>query len=711
MTDPYQLTIDFVEYTNRTIFLTGKAGSGKTTLLKEITSTTRKNFVILAPTGIAAINAEGVTIHSFFTIPTRTFLPTYDEVDPNTCYNIRDLRHHTRYRKDKIEMIRNLDMIIIDEVSMCRADIMDAIDHILRNTRRNRLPFGGVQLLLIGDLYQLPPVVKDREKEILQPFYPTAYFFHAQAFKNNLPLQIELTKIYRQSDPIYINLLNHIRNNEVTLEDIHILNSRYQKIESHSDEHIIITTHNYKADAINQSRLNALPDNVKSYKAKIVGEFQEWNYPCDQEMQLKTGAKVMFIKNDSSPEKHYYNGKLGYVKKLTDDLITISCNEQLIELERETWRNIRYTYNTEEEDIEEEELGSYNQFPLRLAWAITVHKSQGLTFEKAILDVAESFAAGQVYVALSRCTSLEGMILSTPVSTRSLAIEKDVIHFLEMTKANDISLQLERDKLAYLHTYLVRMFDFTSIDDTIENIIETFEKKPTRKKLEAIQHLIDWKNKHNSHIDTASRFHLQLSSIFKEQDEEYLIAQLKQRVEKAIIYFTNDCYAKLYDEIKAYNIELGKQKQTKKLITLIDTLLLRIEHTIIRLYEISIQGNKIYNGTKIEFKNIPDKPIKKRSKEITLEIFNNCKNIEETARIREMALSTIEGHLADAILDGTLDICEIMDEKKLNNLCKEIGEGYQAKLTEIRSMTGNKYSFSEIRMVVNYLKRENGEVD
>lgn len=711
MTDPYQLTKDFVEYTNRTIFLTGKAGSGKTTLLKEITTTTRKNFVVLAPTGIAAINADGVTMHSFFTIPTRTFLPTFDEVDANTCYNIRDLRHHTRYRKEKIELIRSLDLIIIDEISMCRADIMDAMDHILRNTRRNQLPFGGVQLLMIGDLYQLPPVVKDREKELLQPFYPTAYFFHAQVFRNNLPLQIELTKIFRQTDPQYISVLNHIRNNEVTAEDIRILNSRYQGTEAIPDDYIVITTHNRKADAINQARLEALPGKSQKYKATVSGEFQEWNYPCEHEMLLKTGAKVMFIKNDSGPEKRYFNGKLGYIEKLTDDLITIRCDDKTIELERETWRNIKYAFNAEEESIEEEELGSYSQFPLRLAWAITVHKSQGLTFEKAVLDVAGSFAAGQVYVALSRCTSLEGMILGSPVSARTISIENDVIRFLEISRPDNITSQLERDKLAYLHTYLVRMFDFVGIDKTIDDSIEALEKKPTAKKLETIQQLLDWKNKNNACIDTASRFHLQLTGIFKEPEEEKLLVLLRERVEKAIVYFTHERYEPLYDELKAYTKKLGKQKQTKKMVTLLQALSLRIEHTLTRLYDITLKGTKVYTGVQKDFNKQPEKPAKKSSKEITLEIFKDCKNIEETARIREMAVSTVEGHLADAILDGTLDIREVMNDQKIDKMCTEIGEGYQAKLTEIRSMTNNKYSFSEIRMIVNYMKRQDGEVE
>jgi len=706
--DPYQLAREFTEHTHHSIFLTGKAGSGKTTLLREIISATAKSYVILAPTGIAAINVGGVTMHSFFTLPTRVFVPTHEEVDYNLCYNIRDLHHHTRYRKEKIELIRNLDMIIIDEISMCRADMMDAINNVLKSIRRSTLPFGGVQLLMVGDLYQLPPVAKEPEWNILRNFYKSPFFFDAQVFAGNLPLQIELDKIYRQSDEKYIGVLNNIRNNEATEEDYAVLNSRYRNDSAIPDDYIVLTTHNRKADDINNRKLEELPGNLKSFTARISGDFQEWSYPCDETLRLKPGARVMFIKNDTTPEKRYFNGKLGVVKMMGPDTVTIECGRETIELERETWRNIRYSFNKENETIEENELGSYSQFPLRLAWAITVHKSQGLTFEKAVIDAGASFASGQVYVALSRCTSLGGMILSSPLRGSQVMIDPGVLRFLRESVHNDVPGLLENEKTAYIATYLKKIFDFRSVHNRMEEVIERLEKKPSEKKIEVITKIMEWINRNNSFIDTASRFHLQIDNISRTASPAELPDLLKERTAKAIAWFAGECYRPLVDEIDDYYRELYKQKKTKKISGEILMISHLIEKKIEQMYGIRIRNEEVYTGPKKVREQVEEKEVsrlaKKNTRDITLEIYLQCKSIPETARARDMAVTTIEGHLAQAIAEKKLEITDIMDAAKSGEIVAAIGADANIKLGELMSKTKGKFTFGELRMAVSFIK-------
>ena len=433
----FQLAADYIIQTNTSVFLTGKAGTGKTTFLKYIKESSAKNTVIVAPTGVAAINAGGVTIHSFFQLPLSPFIPETKSSVGNylETTNKHSLLGRIRFNAEKRELLQQLELLVIDEISMVRCDTLDAIDVILRSFRnRQHEPFGGVQLLLIGDMFQLPPVIQDTEWSILSQFYSNQYFFSSKALLQLNYVYVELNKIYRQSDDIFIKVLNQVRNNELDKEGLTVLHNRYNPSfkTTADDGFIILTTHNYKADAINAAELNKLNTPLITSKAIIDGEFYERSYPAEENLQLKIGAQVMFIKNDKDKSKRFFNGKIGSVTKIENETVFVQCkNETLpIELSKETWRNIRYNFNKQSQQVDEEEIGSFTQFPLRLAWAITIHKSQGLTFEKAVIDAGAAFVHGQVYVALSRCTNLEGIVLLSKINNHHQADER-IVEFLE----------------------------------------------------------------------------------------------------------------------------------------------------------------------------------------------------------------------------------------------------------------------------------------
>ena len=404
--------IQLINQTNQNIFLTGKAGTGKTTLLKKITSTTYKNHIIVAPTGVAAINAGGVTIHSMFQLPFLPLLPTdyYSNYTGQPTFETRKtILRHFKVRADKRAILNSLELLIIDEVSMLRPDTLDAIDIMLQYVRFNKKPFGGVQVLFIGDLMQLPPIIRNHEWDVMSQYYDGKFFFHAHVLREEQPIYIELTKIWRQDDAYFINILQKLRMNEIDEEVIEAL-SPYVDTNfdtKHNPGYIVLTTHNQQADTINEEALADLREKEYSFDAEIVDDFPENFYPIDKELRLKRGAQVMFIKNDMSFEKRYYNGKIGFVKSISGGELIVRFPEENMEIEVDkfTWENIRYTVNPMTQEIQEDIQGTFTQYPLRLAWAITVHKSQGLTFEKAAIDISKIFAPGQAYVALSRLTS------------------------------------------------------------------------------------------------------------------------------------------------------------------------------------------------------------------------------------------------------------------------------------------------------------------
>jgi hypothetical protein len=446
---------DLIKNTNLNLFLTGRAGTGKTTFLRTLKEERPKRMIVLAPTGVAAINAGGSTLHSFFQLPLGIYLPDYTRTEAKDKYKMSD---------EKIRIMKGLELLVIDEISMVRADLLDQVSDTLKRYRKNDLPFGGVQLLLIGDLQQLPPVVKEDERALLSVHYDTPYFFSSTALKKTSFVSIELSHIYRQTDSIFIDLLEKIRNKELDEEAMSLLNSKYKPdfSTSQSEGYITLCTHHYQADSINNGRMNELSSPVKIYNAEITGNFPSSMYPVDAELALKQGAQVMFAKNDTSHKKEYYNGQIGKIIELKNNSVIVESEGEDIEVEPLEWSNIRYSIDQKTREITEIEEGSFEQIPLKLAWAITVHKSQGLTFDKVILDVQQAFAHGQVYVALSRCRSLEGLVLRSNINPSRLLQDAAISDFTESnvkTKINEGFLDAQ--KKAYLIEMAIEQFDFT----------------------------------------------------------------------------------------------------------------------------------------------------------------------------------------------------------------------------------------------------------
>jgi hypothetical protein len=529
----------FIQQSNKAVFLTGKAGTGKTTFLKDLKTNGLKQTVIIAPTGVAAINAGGTTIHSFFQLPFSPFIPGRSFHENPLAQNAGKYR----LTAEKKSLMQSMNLLVIDEVSMVRADTLDGIDAILRYIRKQPLlPFGGVQVLYIGDMYQLPPVIKDDEWKLLEPYYSSAYFFSSKVFAEQPPVYIELEKVYRQKDQIFIDLLNKVRNNEMDEDSYELLQSRYRpNYEPEDDDfHISLTTHNHKADATNAMALEKIKEAPRFFKAIISGDFPENNYPADAMLCLKMGARVMFLRNDTEKIRRYYNGKIGVVEKIDEDEITVRCGEsstESIQIKREVWENIRYLLNPKTRQLEEQSIGSFTQFPLRLAWAITIHKSQGLTFNKAIIDAGQAFTAGQVYVALSRCTSLEGLLLKSRIGFHSLSSDPRIVQFTHNQKkfAPNHNL-LHEARRSYQQQQIIHCFHFEEHLNRLKELESWVLQNQVFKSPVA-----DWLNTQAESmkplIQYASRFLVELKDLFMSEELPDQNQILQDRISKASIWF------------------------------------------------------------------------------------------------------------------------------------------------------------------------------
>lgn len=556
-----QLAYNFVQYTDKHIFLTGKAGTGKTTFLQDLKNNLPKRMIVVAPTGVAAINAGGVTIHSFFQLPFGPILPGFKD---------SAAQKSMKFSAQKRNIIKSLDLLIIDEISMVRADLLDGIDEVLRRFRRSDEPFGGVQMLMIGDMQQLPPVVKDNEWSLLQRYYETAFFFSSLSLNKTQFITISLKHVYRQKDERFLNLLNKIRDKHIDDQALQTLNERYKPDFDTGDEnYIILTTHNARAQAINNEKLSQIKDKPYSFKAEVSGNFSQYNYPTDENLTLKLGSQVMFVKNDPEPEKKFFNGKIGVITNISKDEITVKCpeDEDEIEVHSLVWDNIKYSIDDNTKEISEKIEGTFKQIPLKLAWAITIHKSQGLTFDKAIIDSELAFAHGQVYVALSRCRSLEGLILSTPFSNHILKSDNKIESFTNTANTNQPDLEsLEKSKAEYVQKLLLDLFNFRKL----RNYLQWFRKLTYEHKnaiTPGISDLLDQiQNKVNTDIyDVGQRFQRQLVKLLINNADAEINVDVQLRIKKAVEYFIENLNLSVVQKMGEISIESDNKEIAKKI--------------------------------------------------------------------------------------------------------------------------------------------------
>ncbi|MEJ6615893.1 MAG: helix-turn-helix domain-containing protein [Crocinitomicaceae bacterium] len=739
----------FINQTDESIFLTGKAGTGKTTLLRKIVKSTYKQTVIVAPTGIAALNAGGVTIHSFFQLPFGGFIPDFNASAEFSggvkLENKNSLMRHFRMNGRQKSILQNLELLVIDEVSMLRADILDAIDWVLRNIRKVNQPFGGVQVLFIGDLMQLPPVVKPAEWQFLRNYYRGMYFFNAKVIEEKSPVYIELEKVYRQDNEEFIAILNNLRTNSITQSDVEKLN-QYVQIDFNAEEHddyITLTTHNNTADQINQRALGKLKANSKTYEAEITGMFPEHLFPIDASMELKIGAQVMFIKNDLSAEKEFFNGKMGRIIALEHDEVKVNFPEEkkTIIVDRNEWNNIKYNLNASTGEVEEEILGTFVHFPLKLAWAITVHKSQGLTFEKAVVDVSKVFVPGQAYVALSRLRSLDGLVLLNPIRINGLSSDQHVIAYAD-SKEDEPALndKLDAGTYSYLRDVLMRAFDWVDLHNMWSSHAASY-KLLTGKSLKGMNS--SWATQQlqilAGTMEPARRFRGQIDRLFTERNinTEHII----ERVEAGYQYFFKTIDGMVYSTLKKM-AEAQQKKNTKTFNEELEELDQLLTDTVLRmkkariLTEALLTGRKLdkhvivnqevknYKTTKVslvrnelrESKTTFDfdtdfievktksstKKVSKKAKistyDQTLEMLKGGKTVEQISKERQLGETTIYGHCVRLIRLEKLALDEVLERDRISALSDVFDQYDGMSLTPLKEKVGNDFTWEELKL-------------
>ncbi len=739
-----ELAANFVNLTARHIFLTGKAGTGKTTFLRQLVQLTHKRTVIVAPTGIAAINASGTTIHSLFQLPMGTFVPRNTEVPVEVTAGViyhtpKTLSRHLHMNAKKRRVFLDMELLVVDEVSMLRADVLDAMDLVLRYVRKNNRPFGGVQVLFIGDLYQLPPVVKHAEWALMHTFYKSVYFFDALVLERDPPVYIELNKIYRQQDERFIRLLNHLRDQRVTEEDLALLKTFYRKgdLPPLSENYITLTTHNVKADAINKGHLEDLKGKIRVYRAEIKNEFLPNSYPVEEVLALKPAAQVMFVKNDPSGQQKFFNGKIGVVKSMHDDYIVVDTPEGHVFLEKYTWRNISYKSNPLTHELEEEVIGTFTQFPLKLAWAITIHKSQGLTFDKAIIDVGEAFAPGQVYVALSRLRSLDHLILTSNVLAPSIRPDQHVTYFAnKQEEPEGLQQQMEKETLRFIYQQLSDGFDFNAIDKLWYEHVFGYTKDEKRSaKQGQLPHAIKIQQELFAMKVHADKFLKQLHRLFQQESPDQ-IRLLQARIIAAGDYFIprlevlNEAMWSWMEKVKelpktkSLMIELVELegalheqiKRIKKgsflLATFLSGLPLSREEMIASVKnETREEKLKIILGENL-IEELGKGPLQVKKKSVakknalpkedtkmkTLRMFQEGKNLQEIARERKISEGTVETHLAFYIASGEIQGKEVLSATMLKAISDAIEQLQTTRLNDLRGHLGRSFSYGEIKL-------------
>ncbi|MCS6933555.1 MAG: AAA family ATPase [Chitinophagales bacterium] len=711
--EEYDIATEFVLHTNRHVFLTGRAGSGKTTLLRHFTKHSDRKFLVAAPTGVAAVNAGGVTLHSQFNLPLTPFVPSNEWVDLNSVTNRRALLQRMRMSKEKRQVLRELEQLIIDEASMVRADLLDAVDFVMRTVRSDERPFGGVQVILIGDLYQLPPVVKDNEWEVLQHYYASPYFFDAQVWPKLDAVQIELKNIFRQNDERFLQLLHNIRHHHLSAEDYELLKTRYVPgFRTSEPGYILLTTHNYKAQAANEAALRKLNTPEYVFEAEISGDFPEHLYPCDKTLVLKPGAQVMFTRNDTSGNK-YYNGKLADICSVEEEGLVVRFhdnNEEYL-LKPVVWENINYHYNEQYDRIESKQIGTFTQYPLRLAWAVTIHKSQGLTFDKVVIDAAQSFAPGQVYVALSRCRTLEGIVLQSLITQRALHADERILQFdEELHTADDLRVMLEIAKAEYAHERLKKLFDFGPLRFKVNEWKDDLWGKDLPDKESALQLLDDTIRTLDEIIETGEKFAAQLTGLLHRYGRSVPVhPQLLERCEKAIAYFTEQIFTRLVEPVQAHINSLAYKTKVKGYVQRLQVMQRNFQIKIEQLYGATYLGERLYpreavfaqqNLHVVKSSVTEAKRKKGATYEDTLLLHRQGKDAHEIAAIRGLAVSTVKGHIARWIQKGEIRLEEVLPPDVVQPLRQFYQTNEEKTVSAAMSKFGNLYDPSDIRMVL-----------
>jgi len=720
----------FVRYTNMNIFLTGKAGTGKTTFLRGLAENPTKRLVILAPTGVAAINAGGQTIHSFFQLEFGPQIPEdsidrsdMSQRDPADAIKRASALQYQKMSAVKLKIIRSLELLVIDEISMVRADLLDAVDAVLRRVRRNDKPFGGVQLLMIGDIHQLAPVAKEEEWALLRDYYKSVYFFDSHVLAKTPYCCIELDHIYRQEDRQFIDILNKVRNNRLDTESLNVLNSHFNPDFEPDDEdgYITLMTHNRQVDEINESKLKALKTKLLKFEAKVFGNFPETSYPTKSELELKIGAQVMFVKNDPSPEKQYFNGKIGRIVSYDkEDGLEVRCGDELIEVTPVTWSNFEYNINENTKEIEEKEVGSFTQIPLKLAWAITIHKSQGLTFDKLILDASLAFAHGQVYVALSRCTSLEGLVLKAKLSQSGLFNDLTINQFVtDLPSREPNEEQFEYNRKLYESQMLFELIDFHDIESDLNGIRKVvFANKGSFDATVSEKIAPKGQKFHEEVVEVSEKFKRQIGGILRDNFQIDNNLQLQERIKKGCSYFI-DKLSEL-EEIAGLPFETGNKAVNEQIKKELESF--RTDFFVkMSCLECCLAGFEIkkYLATKnkkiVEAEDIgkkkEKKPKEKREKgssvKRTKELIDEGLTIDEITERRGMTRTTIEQHVAELVLNGEVEAKDFMSKEHYDNIVEYFEETRDASLGRARDVLGEEYSWGELRIVLNEIKKNN----
>ncbi len=709
----WQIAKEYALLTREIIFLTGRAGTGKTTLLKEILKETSKKTAVVAPTGVAAINASGMTIHSFFQLPLTGFIPTNDPCDPALFTNRGTLAATQKINRERIQVLLELEFLVIDEISMVRADLLDAIDAVLCRVRKSNLPFGGVQVMVIGDLFQLSPVVKNESFRVLANYYKSQYFFDSRVWSRSESITLELTKIYRQEDENFINVLNNVRIGIKNEHDLELLNIRCTNTDK-LENVITLTTHNAKANIINNRELAALSSENYNLQAAINGKFSPTSFPVKENIKLKKGCQVMFVRNH--PEGEYYNGKIGKVVGKESEKITIKCSDEkgTISVQPTEWKNVKYTVDKKTKEVFKEDIGSFIQYPLKLAWAVTVHKSQGLTFDELILDLADTFAPGQLYVALSRATHIEGLFLLKPIKPENIITDERIINYYKENARTQLSTEhLSKAKAAYEDIKITEYWRFNKIISYTELWIETIEEGNIPNDDQVLKIANDI---HHVLLDldqVGMRFQSQLVSLTQDyKTDDSVLDAIFDRCKKGILYFTGQLYEKVITNLEKHYKQYKLKSRIKRYLPVVESLIDDLWFKMSELYEMQYRSIDLhseqptYQKVKL-FDPDQKKPGKGATYKVSLELLNENNSIEDIAKIRSLAIGTIQSHMNRLLKEDKISLDQIMHHERQNKIIPYFKKNPESNITEIKGFIPFETDYGELRWIQTYLQKLN----